>query len=453
MKGANNISRIALLTVIMTSVWMTSAEASGTNLSAWQKQLTPAGQGTVLKIYPQDSTVSLEESTLEKVESILFPQIFQDGPRDMEMINKQYPVKASHFTKVNPGSREFSAVHAYAVTRLVFNMWRSSLQIIQSAFPQDTRLNAVIQYWDSLPYKSLNIYPYGIKDVKNAYYCRQLVPGRTGNNFECELKFGYFRTSATHQVATCEETDIVAHEASHAALDRMRPSFYDTQKVQTAALHEAVGDLGAFFYVISNPRMAAALVTATTNDLHSKKNFAAHLAEEFGSALGLSNGLRNIDDDLTMSEVSDEPHEASQVVSGACFDAFASAFKEAYMKKVAENPDTTHLLQLTGKYAHLLITHAVATVESDEPSFSDLAKKIVQLSKRYKKSPPAIVSYVSDLDWKKYFKDEFKRRGVALRGEEDQTVHTFQGKKSICGMQQRLRHIPQVFVYDEEDED
>src|SRR5206468_6793193 len=94
---------------------------------------------------------------------------------------------------------------------------------------------------------------------------------------------------------------------------------------QTGGLHESFGDLTAIFLTLSQLDQVEAVIAQTKSNLHDK-TFLSDLAEEFGLALGMPRGLRNADNDLKLSQVSNEVHALSQVFTGAIYDVLADIF-------------------------------------------------------------------------------------------------------------------------------
>ncbi|UUZ50349.1 hypothetical protein LP420_10835 [Massilia sp. B-10] len=125
---------------------------------------------------------------------------------------------------------------------------------------------------------------------------------------------------------TCRSFDIVAHETAHAVLDGLKPAWLLADNPpQTGALHEAFGDLTAIFLTLSQLDQCEAIVAQTRARLHDK-TFLADIAEQFGLALGRSNGLRNADNDITLAQAGAEVHAISQVFTGAIYDILADLF-------------------------------------------------------------------------------------------------------------------------------
>jgi hypothetical protein len=146
-------------------------------------------------------------------------------------------------------------------------------------------------------------------NTANAYYSRT----------DQALKFFFFPKPGTTPPAlvyTCRSLDIVAHECGHGVLDGLKPGWLGGgNPPQTGGLHESFGDLTAIFLACAQLDQVEAALALTKANLHDK-NFLAAMAEQFGMALGFPQGLRNADNDLKLSQVSNEVHAISQVFTG-----------------------------------------------------------------------------------------------------------------------------------------
>src|SRR5206468_1201869 len=124
----------------------------------------------------------------------------------------------------------------------------------------------------------------------NAFYSRSLKA----------LKFFFFNKPGDPpgppwNIFVCRSLDIVAHETGHAVLDGLKPNWIGAAgPPQTGALHESFGDLTAIFLTLSQMDQVEAVIAQTKANLHDK-TFLSDLAEQFGLALGRTNGLRNAD--------------------------------------------------------------------------------------------------------------------------------------------------------------
>jgi len=145
---------------------------------------------------------------------------------------------------------------------------------------------------------------------KNAYYDRKSK----------SLQFYYF-DQGDKRIYTCLSTDIINHEFGHAVLDGIRPYYYESSLVQTGAFHEFIGDLTAILIILRNNNFRGKIAIDTGGDISAAENLTS-LAEEFGSAVSDKPYLRTALNKLTMADISgsDEPHDVSQVLTGAMFD-------------------------------------------------------------------------------------------------------------------------------------
>ncbi|HEY0837762.1 MAG TPA: hypothetical protein VGE72_27855 [Azospirillum sp.] len=81
--------------------------------------------------------------------------------------------------------------------------------------------------------------------------CEPLQCGPIG----CKIAVGYFPAAegdsggnlSGQTVFTCLSHDIIAHETTHAVLDRIRRYFSETTSPDTTAFHEALADIVALF--------------------------------------------------------------------------------------------------------------------------------------------------------------------------------------------------------------
>jgi hypothetical protein len=157
----------------------------------------------------------------------------------------------------------------------------------------------------------------------------------------------------------------------------MKPGWLDASNhPQTGGLHESFGDLCAIFLTLSQFDQVEAIIAQTKANLHDK-TFLADMAEEFGLALGRPNGLRNADNDLKLSEVTNEVHDLSQVFTGGIYDVLADIF--AFERKPAMRDDARVLLE-AGEYLFGLILRAVAAAPAANATFADIANQMLTIA-------------------------------------------------------------------------
>lgn len=116
--------------------------------------------------------------------------------------------------------------------------------------------------------------------------------------------------------------DILAHEAGHAVLDGIRPFYLEHSSRETAAFHEAFGDLTAILTAFRHGRHDAVASDATTLGPDDFAPWVGGVAEEFGRKNQDRPFLRNAAERLRMDELSptDGHHRVSTVLTGTVFD-------------------------------------------------------------------------------------------------------------------------------------
>jgi hypothetical protein len=115
--------------------------------------------------------------------------------------------------------------------------------------------------------------------------------------------------------------DILAHETGHAILDGIRPYFLETSSWETAAFHEALGDITAFLLSLRDNNVRD-FVDRTFGTHVEQADFVAGLAAEFGRNTQNRPFLRTALNSMTFADAQRdrEAHKASQVITGAVFD-------------------------------------------------------------------------------------------------------------------------------------
>lgn len=333
--------------------------------------------GSKMKIWKQDPTVQPIGIRTTFVHTEI-----KDGPKDAFIqIGGIAAVRANvdrNFLfdpAANPN--EFDSVHTFTVVRQVLTMYKRVLKRTQ----RDIEFK---WQWGSKPIK---VYPHAGLD-QNAYYDRS----------KRELRFFYFHPDSSESnplVYTCRSFDIVAHETGHAILDALKPGFFESWHPQTGGLHESFGDLTAIFTMLAQLDQCEAIIAESKADLHTKTFFSA-VAEQFGEALfGRTTGLRNADNDLKLSEVTNEVHDISQVFTGAVYDILADIFDD-YVKFDEYDPAET--LFRVGKHMTSLVFLTVLEVSEKDVTYSELAQKMIDLEPEEK--------------WKTFVRDRFAEREV-----------------------------------------
>jgi hypothetical protein len=201
---------------------------------------------------------------------------------------------------------------------------------------------------DSPLHGKLALLPHGIQEA-NAYYDPALHA----------ILFGYFTVSETdpgnnmpgQTIFTCLSHDIVAHETTHAIVDRIRPYYMEATNQDVAAFHEAFADIVALFQHFSMKDAVTAALRSTGGTLFRPKldaevkagedgtialvaqekrdNPIIGLAGQFGDGIGLHGPLRSAIGTPPNSKALDnttEPHQRGSILVAAIFDAFFSIY-------------------------------------------------------------------------------------------------------------------------------
>jgi hypothetical protein len=310
------------------------------------------------------------------------PGVVLAGPRDARIEVKDPAIPAvepnafGDFVTM-PDTPQFDAVHTFAVVRQTLTMYQRALSAAGAAMPLPWQWNSSV---DTAP---LQVFPYGLPNVMNAFYSRS----------QACLKFGDFVPSAdAPRVYTCRSFDIVSHETGHAVLDGLKPHWLEADNPpQTGGLHEAFGDLTAIFLALSQLDQCEAVVAQTKAHLHDK-TFLADIAEQFGLALGGTNGLRNADNDLTLSQAGTEVHAISEVFTGAVYDILADIF--AFERK-PELEDCAGVLHRVASWLRGLVLRALIAAPDLGATYADVANEMLRICQEDGK-PPEYATFIRD---------------------------------------------------------
>jgi hypothetical protein len=293
------------------------------------------------------------------------PGIVLAGPRDARIVlgDGIDPVAPNAFGDfvTMPDTPQFDAVHTFAVVRQTLTMYQRALSAASNEMPLPWQWNSSV---DTTP---IQVFPYGLPNVMNAFYSRSQ---------NC-LKFGDFVPSGqADRVYTCRSFDIVSHETGHAVLDGLKPQWLQADNPpQTGGLHESFGDLTAIFLALSQLDQCEAVIAQTKAHLHDK-TFLADIAEQFGLALGSSTGLRNADNDLTLADAGTEVHAISQVFTGAVYDILADLFA------LERNPgleDDAAVLHRVGAYLRGLVLRSLIAAPDMAATFADVVNQMLRI--------------------------------------------------------------------------
>jgi hypothetical protein len=177
--------------------------------------------------------------------------------------------------------------------------------------------------------QQLTVLPHSFEGT-NAFYDSETL----------SLHFGYFTATADdpgpnlpgQTIFTCLSHDIVAHETTHAIVDRLRERYNDPTNRDVLAFHEGIADIVAIFQHFSFPEVLQDQIRATRADL-ARPGRLLELARQFGYATGQGEALRTAAEpdgaapDVSLYENILEPHERGSILVAAVFDAFFRIYR------------------------------------------------------------------------------------------------------------------------------
>lgn len=234
----------------------------------------------------------------------------------------------------------------------------------------------------------------------NAFYDR----------YSTSLQFFSFDAPDGSEVRTALSRDIVTHECGHAILDGLARALYDALSPQTLGLHEAIGDLTAVCMALESGTIRKWLVKNRQGGLYGSTP-ASELANEFGEALQRHRPLRDVHNDLKLSDVDQqEPHELSQVLTGAVWKAMDKLHKYSMKDAMNEAPSgkeesvESRALGISARRIARLLFRALDYLPPAEATFADYARAVIASDR---------VAYRDDESgYRSTLATEFKKRGI-----------------------------------------
>jgi hypothetical protein len=170
----------------------------------------------------------------------------------------------------------------------------------------------------------LRLLPHAFKG-RNAFYDRELHA----------VLFGYFEADLEDSGAnipgqtifTCLSHDIIAHEMTHAIVDRLRRYFLEPSNMDVLAFHEGFADIVALFQHFSFPDLLADAIRKGRGDLR-ERTVLVELAQQFGYATGEGTSLRSAldDPDAKLLPGVGEAHDRGSILVAAVFDGFFATY-------------------------------------------------------------------------------------------------------------------------------
>jgi hypothetical protein len=146
--------------------------------------------------------------------------------------------------------------------------------------------------------------------------------------------FGYFRASKDapgenlpgQVIFTCLSHDIIAHEITHAIVDRLRPYFNVATNPHVRAFHEGFADIVAVFQRLSFRDVVQRELQNAGADIRRSLGLF-DIAAQFGQGLGSGKALRTALDNKTKIQDVHEEHALGAVLVAALLEAFLASFE------------------------------------------------------------------------------------------------------------------------------
>jgi hypothetical protein len=206
--------------------------------------------------------------------------------------------------------------------------------------------------------------------MANAYYERE----------SRSLQFFFFasKNDPKRTIFSCASRDIVAHETAHAILDGILPDLYSASTPQALALHESIADLTALLSAFECRELASAVLRQTGGRIDEPSAFTA-IAEEFGLERGGSGPLRLLHNTKSLDPkdkenlvARDEPHDLSEVLSGALYGVMVEVYSQWRKKFEPEKA-----LGIASRQFRRMIFRALDYLPPGEISFADYGRAIL----------------------------------------------------------------------------
>ncbi len=147
--------------------------------------------------------------------------------------------------------------------------------------------------------------------------------------------FGYFRASKDapgenlpgQVIFTCLSHDIVAHEVTHAVVDRLRPYFNVATNPHVRAFHEGFADIVAIFQRLSFRDLVQRALQDERGNVR-QSTLLSDIAVQFGQGLGSGKALRTaLDERTTRIQDVREEHALGAVLVAAIFEGFHTTYQ------------------------------------------------------------------------------------------------------------------------------
>jgi hypothetical protein len=185
------------------------------------------------------------------------------------------------------------------------------------------------------------------------------------------LQFYSFRQQDGEIYHTALVHDIVAHETGHALLDAVRDRYTEANEPETAALHEAIGDLTAVFAALSHAQVRSDFLRQAGPELRGS-NPVASIADDFGGSGPAGRlSLRDLTSSRPPAAYAGvvEPHDLSLKLTTAVWQALVRLFQA----NRAGGDDPDEALRLARRAVQRMVVRALDYLPPADATFEDFA--------------------------------------------------------------------------------
>lgn len=238
----------------------------------------------------------------------------------------------------------------------------------------------------------------------NAFYDR----------YSRSLQFYSFDAEGGARVHTALSRDIVAHETGHAILDGLAPALYDALTPESLALHESIGDLAAMLMALQSRSIRDWLVRDHGGRLDGSTP-VSQLANQFGWARRMNRPLRDANNSVTMSQAGQEPHDLSQVLTGAIWATMVRLHASA-LQRAQESPDSPaettvgKALGISALRIARVLFRALDFLPPAEATFVDYARAVLRSD--------SVAYPIDETGYRETLTREFVERGIVAAPED-----------------------------------
>jgi hypothetical protein len=303
-----------------------------------------------IKVFPQDPWSTPVPETVNVQGNMLPGPVgsrvaVYDYNRDQ---NKTYtqarPLQDGTFPDYDPSDLRFHQLNAYAISV-------RAIELVEMELGHAIRWGFDASRLIVLPHAGYLANAFYSEDTHSLQFYSFFSPGVED----------VYHTSLSH--------DIVAHETGHAILDAVRDRYTEGLHPETAAVHEAVGDLTALFAALSYKS-----ILEKSAEAMRESNFISDIAEHFeGNHKALRNFLKGPQPEEYWKNTT-SPHDLSLKLSTAIYDALC-ALQEGRIKS-GEN-DRVKALKLARRALQRMVVRGLDYLPPADGTFKDFGVAIL----------------------------------------------------------------------------